>query len=212
MLAGCTGRADTDLIEGESLTDTSPSATPPRPVEPQSGFQIYDSEGEAKAEGLRITMEFPEDWSSESGTRPHVLRNLSSPEGNGHGYAQIMVTPMPDGYVPTQEEIEATFDPSAAQDLIPSGTTLAASERVNVDGLPGLKVVYAIRRENVGIEASGVCEVYYTYWDGKLPQFMFCVGEVKSQSPEALVEMFKERTPLFAQMANSIVIHTRYAR
>lgn len=174
----------------------------------------YDSEGNAKAKGLKITLDYPNSWKGADGKRPNSLYGVTSKNGHGLEFCSLLVKPLPlsDNHKPTKEEILDLFSSTSIRDFVPDDATFSSSARTTIDGLPGAWIIYESDLDRAGIKAKTKNIVYVVYFEAKLIQLGCVVGDKPETTQANREKHFNSYHPLFQQIASSIVVHNRWSK
>ncbi len=172
----------------------------------------YSTAGNPKAKGLNITMEYPLSWRAKPGERPNIPQTFVSEGGKGLEMATLLIRELPSGAPPSDSEVAELFTPQALRELMPKTATVLETKSLRVDGLPGGWVRYEMQMNRVGVEMVMIGERYLTYFERRLIDVQFQVGGLASDDRARLEARYREFTPLFRLMANSLIVHDRYPK
>lgn len=172
----------------------------------------YTTAGNPKAKGIEVSFEYPNSWSGAEGKRPNILYQITSDNGAGLELCNLMIKdfPLPAGYVLSSKEIDEMFSSSGMRDLVPNGGKFISGNRTTIDGEPSGWVHFEqdINRAGQDIQMSWL--MYATKVGDKLMLFSCSVGQDGARSKSELRARYDSNAPLFMQMANSLVIHSKW--
>lgn len=172
----------------------------------------YTTKGDPKAKGIEVSFEHPNSWKGMSGKRPHVVYQVTSENGAGLELCNLMIKdiPAPPGYVPSANDVNEIFSPEGIRDMVPPDGLFIAGDRTSIDGQPSGWVHFEQKMNRAGREIQMSWIMYATFTSEKLILFSCSVGDGAEKAKEDIRRRYKENFPLFQQMANSIVIHTKW--
>jgi hypothetical protein len=140
------------------------SALQAREIQDLRGFldgkrQVYESDKDPKAKGLRLRFDFPSSWKGVPGKRPNVLVQVTSSGGKGLEMCNLIIKHMelPAGQEFTSADIDDVFSNESLRQMIPSGATFLAGKRTTIDSLPGAMVAFSLPIDRAGIAMSLTC-------------------------------------------------------
>jgi len=174
----------------------------------------YTSGDNPKAKGVEVSFDYPVSWGGADGKRPNTLYQVTSESGKGLELCNLVIIdiPLPVGYTVTPQDVAELFEPLNLKDVIPSGTQLITGAKTTIDGQPAAWVHFVQEMDRAGIQLRMMWITYPVYIDKKLIIFSCSVGDSASNPAEELQRRYKAYFPLFQQMANSIVIHSKWKR
>ena len=175
---------------------------------------VYTSNGNPKAKGVELSFDYPTSWSGAEGKRPNTLYQVTSEGGRGLELCNLVIKdiPLPMGYTVTPQDIVELFDTQGLRDLAPAGSQFIGAAKTTIDGQPAAWVHFSQDMDRAGIQLRMKWITYPIYIDKKLMVFSCGVGDGANKSTEELQRRYKAYFPLFQQMANSLVIHSKWKR
>jgi hypothetical protein len=166
----------------------------------------FECNGAGKGLGLKFSMKYPQNWKSEEGNRPHIVRKLSNEDFSLS--AMFIVNDLE--YYPTENEINEFFSEDIAREMIPNGGKYLKSNTTTIDGERAMVLDYAVNRERLGNVVKGRVRMYSIIYKNYLLQIQFLVGQNPIEDPVDLNQVFTENEILFNAMINSLVITSKW--
>lgn len=170
----------------------------------------YTTLGNPKARGLEVTFDHPRSWDGAEGKRPNTLYQVTSDAGRGLELCNLVIRELPETL--TKQDLAELFDPSELKDLVPSGGHFINGARTTIDGQPAAWVHFSHEMDRAGMKLRLLSIMYPVYFDKKLIIFSCSVGDSASKPPSELQKRYRTNLPLFQQLANTLVIHTKWKR
>ena len=172
----------------------------------------YTTEGNPKAKGVEVTFEYPSSWGGADGKRPNMLYQVTSEHGKGLDLCNIGIKDIPiePGQKISKADIEKLFDPSGLSSFLGGSATLTAGKRTTIDGQPAAQVQFTQDVDRAGMEYRMMGVVFPIYFRNKLITFACMSAGSTATSAEQFKNRYRAVFPLFQQMANTLVIHSRY--
>ncbi|MBL0041651.1 MAG: hypothetical protein IPP28_11550 [Xanthomonadales bacterium] len=170
----------------------------------------YTSVGNPKAVGVEVSFDYPASWGGADGKRPNTLYQVTSEGGRGFELCNLVIKGIPVGTTVTPQDVDELFDPLGLRDFTPDGGKFISGAKTTIDGQPAAWVNFFHEIDTAGIRIRSIEITYITYFDNKLIFFSCSVGESARKPVEELQVWYKAYFPLFQQMANSIVIHSKW--
>ena len=174
----------------------------------------YSTEGNPKAKGVEMTFDYPSSWGGAEGKRPNTLYQVTSEKGRGLELCNLIIRELeiPPGTKITSQDIEELFDPKGLIDFVPPGNRFISGDRTTLDGQPGAWVQFSQDADRAGISLQMIWVMYAVYYERRLLIFSCGVGD-SGNKPKLLVEQrFRSNYPLFQQLANSIIIQSKWKK
>ncbi len=173
---------------------------------------VYNSAGDPKAKGVEVSFDYPKSWSGQAGKRPNTLIQVTSQAGKGLELCNMNIKelPLPAGYAVTQQDLDEFFDPKELKDLLPDGAIFIKGARTTIDGQPAAWIHASMEMDRAGAKIRMLWLMFPVYYDKKLITFGCSVGDSASKPAEDLQRRYRAFAPLFQQLANSIVIHSKW--
>jgi len=172
----------------------------------------YASDGNPKAKGVEVSFDYPVSWGGADGRRPNTFYQVTSEGGKGLELCNLVIKdiPLPVGYTVTPQDVAQLFDPHSLKDFSPNDTQFMTGAKTTIDGQPAAWINFVQEMDRAGIQIRMIWITYPIYIDKKLIIFGCSVGDSASKPTEELQRRYKVYFPLFQQMANSIVIHSKW--
>jgi hypothetical protein len=175
----------------------------------------YSTLNHPKANGLDVTIEYPASWVSEEGKRPHIVQKFT-----GHTIDSIMpqtsilVLPMQIGQTSlTEQEANEAFSSTefttAFQKSLPRGAKVLGTKRVAIDGEPGVEVQSSFEQDRVGVKFYTRAIQYMFFYNNALFQLIGQIVAPESKNND-VDKAFAAYLPIFRDIANSIIIHSKW--
>lgn len=173
--------------------------------------KVFRSKGHPKAMGIDLSIEYPESWLASEGKRPHILQKLFSEGGKGLESCIIVITnPFLERIKLSKKDIYDALNPNDLINTLPEGAVFIQGDRTKIEGLDASWMIYSTKIERAGFKFNTYLLMYFFYYDLKLIQLQFMVGEVDTGIMGEIRKRFDENKTLFVSMANSIVVHNRW--
>src|SRR4051812_38034657 len=163
--------------------------------------QRFTTAGHPKADGLTITLRYPETWEAEEGERPHVVQKFVA-RGGGVENCNILIRRLPAALARAQ--IKQFVASSDVDTMIGPGLKLQKKVLTTVDGLPAAALLGSGNYSSGGMTASVVTVVYVTVYKNHL--ISLTCGYLRAGPAE-----HAQQTSTFALIANSIVVQDQWA-
>lgn len=180
-----------------------------------SGDRVtYNSIGNPKAKGLEVTFEYPTNWGGADGKRPNMLFQVTSEKGRGLeicnlAIREIIVSP---GDSFTEKDVNEIFNPGELENFVPQGGVFIDGKQTKIDGQPAAWIKFRQEIQRAGMTLQTMFVLFPVYYDRKLIFFSCGVGDDEDKAMVKVEQRFNSAFPLFRQMANSIIIHSRWKR
>jgi hypothetical protein len=174
----------------------------------------YSTAGNPKAKGVEITFDYPSSWAGADGKRPNTLYQVTSEKGRGLELCNLVIRELnlPPGTKITHQDIEELFDPNGLKDFVPPGNLFISGKRTTLDGQPGAWVQFSQGADRAGISLQMIWLMYQVYYDRRLITFSCSVGDSGDKPRELVQRRFGSALPLFQQIANSIIIQSKWKK
>lgn len=172
----------------------------------------YSTTGAAKAKGLEVSFDYPISWSGADGRRPNTLYQVTSERGKGLELCNLLIRelPLPADYTPTRPEIAELFEKEALFDFIPADANFIDGAPTQLDGQLGAWIRFSQDMNRAGMSIQMQSVAFPIYFDKKLVFFSCSVGAGGDTPRQAVLDRFNGFFPLFQQMANSLIVHSRW--
>jgi hypothetical protein len=180
-----------------------------------SGDRVtYSSIGNPKAKGLEVTFEYPTSWGGADGKRPNMLFQVTSEKGRGLEICNLAIREIiiPPGESFTEKDAAEIFNPGELKDFVPQGGVFIDGKQTKLDGQPAAWIKFRQEIQRAGMTLQTMFVLFPVYYDRKLIFFSCGVGDDGDTSLVKVEQRFNLAFPLFRQMANSIIIHSRWKR
>lgn len=174
----------------------------------------YTSASNPKAKGVEVSFEYPASWAGEEGKRPNVVYQVTSERGRGLELCNLVINDLfvPAGRTLTERDFAELFEPAGLKDFVPPGAHFVAGSRTTIDGQSAAWVHYTHVVNGAGLAAKMAWITFPIYYDKKLLALSCAVGRGGTATDAELERRYREHLPLFQQMANSLVIHSKWKR
>ena len=110
----------------------------------------------------------------------------------------------------TDAEILASLEPEKYKSGLVQGMILVDSNPAKIDGLPGSIARIAYHSNVAGTEVDMLMVDYAFVYDAKLINLMFAVATSGKDQVALLPQYLADFSPVFLQIANSIVVENRW--
>jgi len=172
----------------------------------------YSTADNPKAKGIQMSFDYPSSWGGADGRRPNTLYQVTSEKGAGMELCNLVIKDLnlPPGSKITAQDIEELFDLKGIKDFVPPGSRFIASKRTTIDGQPGAWVQFSQDTDRAGISLQMVWLTYLIYYDRRIISFNCSVGDSGDKPRELVQQRFNAALPLFQQIANSIIIQSKW--
>lgn len=116
--------------------------------------RFYSNEYENKNSGIVFTMNFPSNYMSKDGVRPHILKQYTSQQDSKGGIinSNIQITPLPKDitFFSELEIADYMFSEELTQESLPDAKIIF-SKRTKYEGQQGQLVIYIQKAERAGL-------------------------------------------------------------
>lgn len=171
----------------------------------------YSQNGEGKAKGIGFSLYVPVSWKGREGEHPNIVRHFTNRNGHGPAFFNLSVRDLPHSLKSgiTENDIEEMLDPANVQNLLPENVVALSSEKIYIQGLPGLRVQR--QAEQALLEHTIVSEIvhYFLFYKEKWIILSggvnISVGDFKTDDVG-----LKKYKKVFDLMASSLVIPSRW--
>ena len=172
----------------------------------------YSTKGNPKAKGVEVSFEYPSSWGGADGKRPNILYQVTSEQGKGLDLCNLGVKDIPvaPGQSFSKADIEELFDPSDLNWVLGGAGTLTAGKRTTIDGQPAAQVQFTREVDRAGTQYQMMGVMYPIYFRNKLIIFTCMSGDSATTPAEQLKARYRGALPLFQQLANTLVIHSKW--
>lgn len=174
----------------------------------------YSTAGNPKAKGIEMSFDYPASWAGAEGKRPNTLYQVTSEKGRGLELCNLVIKEinLPPGAKITSQDIEELFDPKGLKDFVPAGNRFIAGKRTTLDGQPGAWVQFSQDADRAGVSLQMIWLMFQAYYDRRLIIFSCGVGDSGVKPRQLVQRRFEVNLPLFQQIANSIIIQSKWKR
>ena len=172
----------------------------------------FSTEGHAKAKGVNFTIAFPNSWTAAEGERPNIVQKFVSENGRGLEMAMIITKELPPsrGATRTNEVLKELFAPSELRRMLPPRATFIDARSTEIEAEPAGILEYTMRTDSAGMTLMIHAWTLNFLSGNTLVQVQFAVAGKAESEGDVARRMTKFR-PLFALMANSIVLSDKWA-
>lgn len=174
----------------------------------------YSTEGNPKAKGIEMSFDYPASWGGADGRRPNTLYQVTSEKGRGLELCNLVIKEinLPPGTKITSQDIEELFDPKGLKDFVPAGNRFISGKRTTLDGQPGAWFQFSADADRAGVSLQMIWLMYQVYYDRRLIIFLCGVGDSGDKPRKLVQQRFGASLPLFQQIANSIIIQSKWKK
>lgn len=174
----------------------------------------YSTEGNPKAKGIEMSFDYPASWGGADGRRPNTLYQVTSEKGRGLELCNLVIKEinLPPGTKITSQDIEELFDPKGLRDFVPAGYRFISGKRTTLDGQPGAWFQFSGDADRAGVSLQMIWLMYQVYYDRRLIIFSCGVGDSGDKPRKLVQQRFGASLPLFQQIANSIIIQSKWKK
>jgi hypothetical protein len=172
----------------------------------------YSTAENPKAKGIQMSFDYPSSWGGADGRRPNTLYQVTSEKGKGLELCNLVIKDLnlPPGTKITAQDIEELFNSKGLKDFVPPGSQFIAGKRTAIDGQPGAWVQFSQNADRAGVSLQMVWLTYQIYYNRHIINFNCSVGDSGDKSRELVQQRFNYYLPLFQQIANSIIIQSKW--
>lgn len=170
--------------------------------------QRFNSEGHAKAQGIKLTLQLPKSWKAKEGERPHIVQKWISQNGDGLEIIHLDIRDT-EGYTPTNSEVEAIVSSGEIKDMVPDGASYQESGIFSLEMRKGLWLEMTIAQERAGIKLYQRSRLHQLFFRGKAIGLM-CGASASIEDTSSVDDAFKNIKPLCQQVLNSLVLLQAY--
>lgn len=178
----------------------------------------FSTKSHPKADGVHLTLSFPKTWKAKEGKHPHIVQTFAAPGTDQMPVLCILALgSLPAGYETETDpaRLRPLFQPDQVRDLIPPDATLIYAKSTAYDGQPGTWMELTRKGQRAGMEAYSASLLQAFGYRGKLVGLDCGVTAggpmgVGSAVKAAVDKKFKASIPLFAQIANTIVLEDKW--
>jgi hypothetical protein len=168
----------------------------------------YKSTKNPKAKGIIFSIKYPMSWKAEPGNRPNVVQKFMKNSGDGLESASIVVK-----YVgKNKTDIDTALDLEKIRDDLPNSAIYLEGSSIHLDGCPGLQIRFIDTLEQMGVKIKIFMDVYNIYYDGKIIVINCMTANPADFQQDEIIRHHQKHEKLFRLMANSLVIHSQYAK
>lgn len=171
-----------------------------------SPFITYNSKNEPKARGLNFNIEYPADWDSKEGKRPHIARLFAQAKFDGTilkvATVAVYVNKLSDDEMPDLND-EGFFSAENARSLLPDNAVFLAFQKTKLEGCDAMLIEYRQQAERAGEKffmRGLMCAFFYKNYYINIQTLTTAFSQSSSE------EYFKEYKPTFMRMINSFVL------
>lgn len=174
----------------------------------------YSTAGNPKAKGIEMSFDYPASWGGADGRRPNTLYQVTSEKGRGLELCNLVIKEinLPPGTKITSQDIEELFDPKGLDDFVPAGNRFISGKKTTLDGQPGAWVQFSGDADRAGVSLQMIWLMYQIYYDRRLIIFSCGVGDSGDKPRELVQQRMGSSLPLFQQIANSIIIQSKWKK
>lgn len=172
----------------------------------------YSTKGNPKAKGIEVSFEYPSSWGGADGKRPNTLYQVTSEHGKGLDLCNLGIKDIPvaPGQTFSKADIDELFDPADLNWFLAGAATLSAGKRTNIDGQQAAQIQFTQEVDRAGTPYRMMGVMYPIYFRNKFIIFTCMSGDSAATSAEQLKGRYRAAFPLFQQLANTLVIHSKW--
>jgi hypothetical protein len=143
-----------------------------------------------------------------------MLFQVTSEKGRGLEICNLAIREIiiPPGESFTEKDAAEIFNPGELKDFVPQGGVFIDGKQTKLDGQPAAWIKFRQEIQRAGMTLQTMFVLFPVYYDRKLIFFSCGVGDDGDTSLVKVEQRFNLAFPLFRQMANSIIIHSRWKR
>lgn len=167
----------------------------------------FKTDGHSKSNGINLTIKYPSDWTRKEGERPHIVQKFLSPNHQAYVMVVIQDLGIPAGTPITQEELEATLDPSQLKDMVPNGMQFIGAQKTRIETLPAGILEYQTTQQRAGLSIDQQVWALIFIYKTSMVQIQCGVGGQTGINTAELMGRYK---PLCIQIANTIVLPDKW--
>lgn len=178
----------------------------------EGSWPTFSTKDHPKAKGVNLTMAYPSSWAATEGERPNIVQKFVSEGGRGLEMAMILTKELslPSGTVFTNEDVKELFSPSELRLMLPDEAVFIDARSTKIEGIPAGILEYTMRGDRAGITLTNHIWMMSFLSGSTLVQVQFQVGGPAEMERDVANRMAAFK-PLFALMANSIVLPDKWA-
>lgn len=170
-------------------------------------FLKYVCDGTGKGRGIKFSINYPSNWSSLEGNRPHIVRKFSNSDKTIS--AMIIITELEK--TPTQKEIEYYYTKQGSMELLPTQATYISNSSTKIEGQPTIINEYTIKTERAENQLKGRMKTYTIFYKKYSIQVQFGVMQLLSSNLD-IEKIFNENELLFKAMMNSFILTSKWEK
>jgi len=169
----------------------------------------YSTKNHPKSKGVTINAKIPFSWKQKEGNRPNIIQKFISENGEGEEIILFMVKDvrLPNNYKITQKDLDDFFAETELKQMVPDGGQFISAKKIVIDNITSGELVYRLTQKRLDFSTTLQTSQYITIYDGKM---IFLQAMVSAEKDESLSNRFKLFSPLFRQVANSLVFVDQY--
>ena len=171
---------------------------------------IYDTKGNPKAKGLRLTLQYPITWDIEEGRHPNIVQKIKTSDGTHliSTTIHIVQSPKTQGY--TSAEISSeTYTKKMVEEMGPAYTYLN-SGATQIEGENAIWFSY-LQKVSMPTASLEIFNLSYTViFSGKQIVIAYGVGGVAGDP--TLKKTFDAYLPIFQLMTTRIIFPERWGQ
>jgi hypothetical protein len=209
-----------ELPVANETVRNSPVVEVPTPVTPidlaieelLAGQQTeFSLNGHAKAHGLGISLKYPSSWRAEEDVRAHVVQSIAGSDAGGISPScVILVQELPSWAVLFLEgETGTEVIKGALREMLPPNASFLVGGRIKLAGEPGAWFKYYFEEERSGLTFGMYAIRHVLFYGGRMLVVQCSVDALQDRG--MLEDAFTSYSPVFQKIANSILIHDKWA-
>lgn len=173
-------------------------------------WQEYHLEGHPKAQGLNISLKYPQSWKAQEAERPHIVQKFTGQvEAGSSPSCMIIIQSIPPwAGLLVQGQIADETLAENLRDMLPDGAALIDSGQTKLDGEPCVWLKYSYELERAGFRLRTYMLQYMLFYQGSMVAIDCGVGGLADD--EILKDAFKSHLPVFQMIANSLILNDKW--
>jgi len=171
----------------------------------------YNMKLHPKAQGLDISIKFPESWKAEEAVRPHIVQKFTGESKAGiFPSCMLLVRKIPAwGSLLLESELGEKALIEYLHEMVPPNATYLDGGATKFDGESGAWMKYYYQDERAGMRVGMYGLQYILFYNGKMLSVQCCVGGL-GEDKVMLEDAFAAYLPVFQMIGSSAVIHEKW--
>jgi hypothetical protein len=178
------------------------------------GFrQVFSTKDHPKSKGVNFQIEYPFSWKAREGVRPNIITLITGENGRGFENISLLVNELGISETEAEQismvEIREIFQDNFVKELTPINSRLISWDHIELDGLPGIAIVFDIERRQLDMDFISRNMHYIIIYKNKMIFIQFSVSLDIAKS-DHLNDRFDKFKTLFRLVANSFVVQDQW--